>query len=150
MDVTPLARLIDPLLTERGFVRVGLGWYRQHEDSVLKIDLQPARYAPGPYVNLSVSYRRYATATELTDLKFQLATRLPSLVPDPAYLYELTDLGTEIPEQEREQALRSRILTYGLPWLEGLAKFETAREFLSQRTSQAVSVSPEARADLRP
>ena len=87
---------------------------------------------------------------ELTDLKVQITTRLPSLVPDPAYLYELTDLGNDIPEKEREEALRSLILTYGLPWLEGLVKFENARGFLAQRTSQAVFVVPEARADLSP
>ena len=150
MDMTPFVKLMDPLLTERGFVRACLGWYRSHEDSVLKIDLQPARYAPGPYVNLSVSYRRYGTATELTDLKFQVTTRLTSLVPEPAYLVELTDLGNDIPEDEPAETLRHLISTYGLPWLDGLTSFESARAFLALRTSQAVFVGPEARADLRP
>ena len=129
---------------------MGLCWYRQHEDSVLKIDVQPARYAPGPYVNLSVSYRRYGTATEFADLKFQVTTRLQSLVPDPAYFAETIGLGSDVPAEEREASLRYLILTYGLPWLEGLAKFENARLFLAQGTSQAVFVVPEARADLKP
>jgi Domain of unknown function (DUF4304) len=150
MDLTPFVKLLDPLLTERGYERVGPGWYRRHEDSVLKIDLQPAKYAPGPYVNLSVSYRRYGTATEFADLKFQVTTRLQSLVPDPAYLVEITDLGSDIPAEEREASLRHLILTYGLPWLEGLVKLENARAFLAQGTSQAVFVVPEARGDLRP
>ena len=150
MDVTPFVKFMDPLLAERGFVRVGLGWYTQHEDSVLKIDVQPARYAPGPYVNLSVSYRKYGTATEFADLKFQVTTRLQSLVPDPAYLVELTDLGSDIPAEEREAALWHLILTYGLQWLERLVKFENARVFLAQGTNQAVFVVPEARADLKP
>jgi Domain of unknown function (DUF4304) len=148
--VAPIVAIIDPLLTERGFVRSGLSWYRQHEDSVLKIDVQPAMYAPGPYVNLSVSYRRYGTAAELADVKFQVTTRLQGLVPEPAHLAELLDQQNHMPDADRGAELRHLILVYGLPWLEGLARFETARSFLAQRTSKAVFVVPEARADLQP
>ena len=150
MDETRLVELIDPFLREQGFVRLGFSWHRQHEDSILKIDVQPAKYAPGPYVNLSVSYGRYGTATELTDLKFQVTTRLVSLVPDPPSLLELTDLGNGFPEEERQEGLRYQILTFGLPWLDGLTKFENARAFLARRTSEAVFIVPEARTDLKP
>ena len=149
MDERRLVELMDPFLRENGFVHLGFSWHREHEDSILKIDVQPAKYAPGPYVNLSVSYRRYGTTTELTDLKFQVTTRLVSLVPDPSYLLELTDLGNGFSDGERQEALRYQILTFALPWLDGLVKFENARAFLARKTSEAVFIVPEACADLK-
>jgi hypothetical protein len=150
MDETRLVELMDPFLREQGFVRLGFSWFMQQEDSILKIDVQPARYAPGPYVNLSVSYRRYGSATELTDLKVQVTTRLVSLVPDPPHLLDLTDLGNGFPEEERQEGLRYQILNFGLPWLDGLMKFEDARGFLARKTSESVFIAPEARVDLKP
>jgi hypothetical protein len=149
-SVTIIETIFDPLLTERGFVRSGLSWYAQREDSVLWIELQPAKYAPVPYVNLSVSYRKYGTVADYKDLKFQVTTRLEGMVPDPAHVAELLDPQYSISNEDRAAELQGLIVMYGLPWLEGLARFDTARSFLERRTSKAVFVVPEARGDLQP
>jgi hypothetical protein len=149
---TAIANLLDPALVERGFVREGRNWYREHLDSILLINLQPATHAAGPYVNFGVYYRRYgrmAARPRADDC--QLLTRLEGVIPlaDALRLDDLVNPGSELPETERHDTLQRLVLTYGLPWLEGLVRFDGARDFLALRTSEAVHIAPSARSDLR-
>jgi hypothetical protein len=147
---TTVLEILDPLLVEQGFFRKVRDWFREHEDSVLLVNLQPARFRGGPYVNFCVYYRRYGNVTRPKLTECQLYTRLESVVPTPdaVRVDELVDPDSKIPDDDRRAELQRLVLTYGLPWLDGLVKFDTARDVLARRTSKGVFVAPLARPDL--
>ena len=78
-----VAKVLDPVLVARGFTRSGYNWYREHPDSILLINLQPAKYSPGPYVNFCVYYRKYGNLTRPTDVDCHLRMRLEAKVHGP-------------------------------------------------------------------
>jgi hypothetical protein len=109
--------------------------HRDHEDSILLIDLQRAKYVAGPYTNFGAYYRRYGTDSrpKLTDC--QVYTRSEDLIPT-SEIFRLSDLvnpDTNIPDADRSRELRQLVLNFGLPWLEGLVSFDGARDFLVRK-----------------
>jgi hypothetical protein len=143
-----VATLIEPILAERGFVRQGLRWYRREEDSVLVVDVQAARFSPGPYLNFGAYYHQYGSLEMPPLAECQVWTRLNSLVPDPRRVDELLDMSKAIDAEQRGTELRETIRRYALPWLEGIRTLDDAKAFLSLNTSKAVLILPVARPDL--
>lgn len=101
-------------------------------------------------MNFGVFYRRYGDITGPKLTECQLYTRLESVVPTPDALRAdaLVNPDSEMPDDYRAAELQRLVLTYGLPWLDGLVKFDTARDFLARRTSKGVFIAPSARPDL--
>lgn len=136
------------MLREAGFTRSGLSWYRPEKDSVLLVNVQSARYSPGPYVNLGVYYFKYGDIDKPDIVDCHVTTRLNRLlsVADAFRQNELLDATNEITDDVRRPELQNMIRSYALPWLEGLARFDEARSFLESRG--VGHISPAARSDL--
>lgn len=143
-----IAETLAALLHESGFIRTGLRWYRYEEDSILLIDIQPARSYPGPYINLGVYYYRYGDVDKPRIEECHASMRLTSVVPSGRRERELLDLSNDISIGVRGQELAEMIRAYAIPWLEGAAKFDTAKSFLAKNKSRPAYIMPIARADL--
>ncbi len=144
-----IAEILDPSLAEQGFVRSGGRWYRYKEESVLVIDVQPARYSPGPYINLGVYYYKYGSQRQPDIVDCHVDTRLTSLVANPRRGDELLDPTNSIPYDARRDELRAMIQGSAMPWLQSMARLDTAKAVLAN-SPKAAHIAPIARADLRP
>jgi hypothetical protein len=146
-----VAKILEPLLKERGFDRSGLRFYRYEDESILLVDVQPARAAPGPYINLGVYYYRYGAVDTPDIVACHLSNRLTAVVPqDKAFReIELLDLSNEISLQVRGDELKDLLRAYGIPWLDRLSRFDAAKAVLAEHPTAAY-VAPIARADLKP
>ena len=145
-----VADLIDSSLKEQGFIRKGLSWFHYEQESISVINVQPAAYAPGPYINLGIYYYRYGDADTPDIVECHLDTRLTSVLPKEQAFREITllDLTNDIPTEVRRDELQALIRAYGIPLLAKLASIDAARVVLSQ-TPTIVHVAPTVRADLR-
>jgi hypothetical protein len=143
-----IARLVAPALIEEGFTRKGQNFYRQENDSVLVVNIQPSRMTAGPYINLGVFYRRYGAESEPNIASCHVFARLLRLVPDMDRLERLVNLSNDIPESERRAELQTLVRGFGVPWLNALSKFEGAKAFLA--TGPYNNIAPVARPDLMP
>jgi hypothetical protein len=144
-----MAQLVDPMLKQNGFVRRGLHWYRHEHESVLVVDVQPARSAPGPYINLGVYYFKYGDRQDPKIVDCHVDTRLTSVVPNPLRGDELLDVTNDISDDVRREELGNMFQLYAIPWFEGMLRLDTARAFLASNPKVA-HVAPVARADLKP
>jgi len=144
--------IIDSALTARGFARSGLRWFRDEGESILLVEIQPARYAPGPYINFAVYYRHYGEPPRLHSADFHVNTRLESVVPLECVLRvdSLVDPNSALSDEARQIDLNAWVVEYGLPWLAGLTRWAEARAFLARRTSKGVFIAPAVRSDLEP
>jgi Domain of unknown function (DUF4304) len=144
-----IGEILDPSLVELSFVRSGTRWFRYEEESVLVIDVQPARYSPGPYVNLGVYYYKYGTQKEPNIVDCHVDARLTSMVPNPLRGDELLNPTNDIPYDVRRDELQTMIRSYAMPWLQSMARLDTAKAVLAHNP-KAAHVAPIARADLQP
>ena len=142
-----IAELLQPVLQQDGFVRRGLRWFRYEEESILVIDVQPAAVLPGPYINLGVYYLRYGANQQPKIVDCHVDTRLMSLVPDPLRGNVLLDPNNEVADDTRREELTQLVHNYGVPWLEMMAKFQSAKTAL-MKTPLVAHVSAMARPDL--
>jgi hypothetical protein len=142
-----VAQVLDAVLQEQGFIRDDLNWYRYGDESILLINIQRAQFAPGPYINLGVYFYRYGEMEEPRIVDCHVHVRLTRVVPDAMREIELLDLTNDIPETVRRDEIQGLLRASGIPWLEGVAKFDSARSFLSEHP-KAAFVAPKARADL--
>jgi hypothetical protein len=140
------AAILTPILKERGFVRSGDSWYRQDEESVMVVNLQSSW--PGPLVNFGISWRKYGLIAHPKIAQCQVWNRLEMMGPGPLRVYALTDPSSDISDDDRRTELQQLVLAYGLPWLEGLSKFDTARSFLAEPKNRPAFIAREARAEL--
>jgi len=143
------AEYVDPVLQTNGFVRSGLSWYRYEEESILVINLQPARYASGPYVNLGVYFLKFGHADQPDIVDCHVQTRLTRVVANAPREIELLDFSNEITADVRRDELREMVSAYGVPWLAGLARIEAAKSYFAGGSTVG-HVAPIARADLLP
>lgn len=147
--VAQIAKILNPALVELGFVRNGNRWLRYEEESILVVDVQYARYSPGPHVNLGVYYHKYGSerAPEIVDC--HVDTSLISVIPNPRRGIELLNPKNDLPQEVRRDELEVAVRSYGLSWLQSMARQETARAILAQNPA-AAHVSRVANDDLRP
>jgi hypothetical protein len=142
-----IVNVIDPVLRERGFSSQGFRWYRYEHESILVLEVQPARYSPGPYINLGVYYYRYGRARTPKIVECQVDTRLTSLLPNPLRGDELLDASNQIPDDVRRAELEDIVRSFAVPWLEKMALFAEARAVLASNPTVA-HIAPIARPDL--
>ena len=147
-----VGEILAPTLGGRGFVRSGNRWLREESESIILVELQPAKYSAGPYINFGVYYRKYGNEAPADNEECHLSTRLESVIPlaDALQLDNLLDPNSSLSKDERRVRLANLVVTYGLPWLEGLTRFSTARAFLAKETSKGVFIAPALRKELRP
>ncbi len=144
-----IAGIVDPFLKQSGFVRSGLRWYHYEDQSVLVIDVQPARYSPGPYINMGVYYFKYGNLRNPKIVDCHVDTGLTSVVPNPLRGDELLDVSNDISIEVRRSELEVMLRSYALPWLESMARLDAAKAVLADNPT-AAHVAPIARADLKP
>lgn len=144
-----IADLFGPSLIEDGFIRSGLNFYRYGAESVLLINIQSGSLWLGPYINLGVYYFRFGAMNRPEIADCHLQTRLISVVPNPLRQEELLQLTNDIPQHERYAELLEMMRRWGVPWLEGVSTFDSARTFLPGST-KAAHIAPIARDDLMP
>jgi hypothetical protein len=140
------AEILSPVLAERGFVRIGDSWYRQDQESVLMVDLQSSW--PGPLLNFGVYWRKYGALTHPRIAQCHVWNRLEIMGPDALEVSALTDPSSGLSDDDRRRQLQRLVLTYGLPWLEGLSRFDTARSFLAEPRNRPAFIAREARQEL--
>lgn len=144
-----IAKLLDPELRRSGYVRNGLRWYRYESESVLVIDVQPAKHRLGPYLNLGVYYFKYGHADKPSIEACHVLMRLKRIVPNPLREMELLDLPNGLSESIRQSELVQMFVTYGFPWLESVSTIESAKVvFADKNKPLALVVEKEVRADL--
>jgi hypothetical protein len=143
-----IAQLLSPALQEGGFIRSGLSWYRYENESILVVNIQPAQYAPGPYINLGVYYYKYGRADKPDIVDCHVTTRLTRVVPNALREIMLLDMTNDISSTARSDELQEMIRNYGIPWLKGLAEFNAARSFLANSANPG-HVAPIARTELK-
>jgi hypothetical protein len=146
-STSQVAQMLDVVLKEQRFVRSGLNWYRYDDESVLVVNVQRANFAPGPYINLGVYFYRYGDLEEPQIVDCHVHVRLTRVVPNAFREIELLDLTNDMPTNLRRDGLEGLLRTSAIPWLETLAKFDSARSFLTGNPTAAY-VSPNARTDL--
>lgn len=139
--------LLESILRDVGFTRHGLSWYRYERDSILAVDIQPAKYSPWPYINLGVYYFKYGKLERPDISDCQVTTRLTSIVPNPLREMELLDVTNDLPWSTRKTELQDTLVHYGILWLHRLAKFAEAKILLSDKTMSGY-IAPLARAEL--
>lgn len=144
-----IAGIVDPFLKQSGFVRSGLHWYHYEDQSVLVIEVQPARYSPGPYINMGVYYFKYGSLRNPKIVDCHVDTGLTSVVPNPLRGDELLDVSNDISTAVRRSELEVMLRSYALPWLESMARLDAAKAVLADNP-KAAHVAPIARADLKP
>lgn len=145
-------RILDPVLSPVGFIRKGSSYFRESEAAILVVNLQSGS-DPGPYLNLGVYYLALGTHTRPDITECHLWTRLEALAPIRSQrtdlvmsrLSELVDPKTDISDYDRANELQQLVLTYALPWLNGVARFDTARSFLATQSSRPVYVAASVR-----
>lgn len=142
-----IAELLQPAMEREGFVRKGLRWYRYESESTLVVEVQPAEFLPGPYINLGIYYLRYGTDQYPDIVDCQLDTGLVSVVPNPLRANALLDPNNTIPRDVRRQELEDLLYAHAIPWLQSMASFDAARLIIKQNPA-AAHVAPRARGDM--
>jgi hypothetical protein len=145
-SISSFVEILDPVLKAYGFSRKGNNWYRNNDDSIVMVSLQASW--PGPLVNLGVFYPRYGAIAWPEINECHVYTRLEALTPCSARLDELLAPASPISEDIRQNELQQVVAKYGLPWLNGMSKFDDARSFLAKKTSGGVFITPTVRPDL--
>ena len=142
-----IAKVLAPVLKDLGFVRSRFRWYRYEKESILVVDIQPARFSPGPYINLGVYYREYGISDKPGIVDCHVDDRLTALTPDPLRGDELLNPWNDISPETRREELEAMIRMYGMPWLTSFSNIDRAKKVLAANP-KAAHVAPIARAEL--
>jgi hypothetical protein len=141
-----IAELIQPTLQQEGFLRKGQRWYSYEKNATAIIEVQTAKYSPGPYINLGIFYLKYGESKYPKIVDCQIYTRVLGLVPNPERLNDLLDPTNGIPRDIRGKELADAFHSYLIPWLRTMTDVGEAKSVL-MKNPRVAHVAVEARED---
>ena len=134
MDKEQFKKIVHSVMKENGFRRKGSSWYKSTDECIVLLNLKHSLYSSLYYINLACMPQKFAHG-ELYPKEpcCYVRTRIPKQGINGENYHEITDLETDINDNERESGIIHILKDYCLPTLDKLGSIKGINQFYLEK-----------------